>query len=71
MDELLDELNGMLENHQNDDDTEIVATLTKTIALLKNNPKQAEWIWETFMNLLDCASRDDANHFFGFTIRRF
>tara|TARA_Y100000296_G_scaffold82938_1_gene112880 strand:+ start:856 stop:1071 length:216 start_codon:yes stop_codon:yes gene_type:complete len=71
MDELLDELNGMLENHQNDDDTEMVATLTKTIALLKNNPKQAEWIWETFMNLLDCASRDDANHFFGFTIRRF
>ena len=71
MDELLDELSGMLENRQDDDDTEMVATLTKTIALLKTNPKQAEWIWETFMNLLDCASRDDANHFFGFTIRRF
>ena len=75
-DTILFELNGILENRK--DDLEFdesvrpsVIALEKTIGLLENNPEQAELIWETFMNLLDCAARDDANHFFGFKIERF
>ena len=71
MDELLNELCGRLENYQDDDDLEMAKILNNAIALLLDNPKAAEQIWETFINLLDCASRDDANHFFGFTVRRF
>ena len=71
MDELLNELYGRLENYQDDNDLEMVKILNNAIALLLDNPKAAEQIWETFINLLDCASRDDANHFFGFKIERF
>ena len=75
-DTILFELEGILENCK--DDLEFdecvrpsVTALEKTIKLLEDNPEQAELIWHTFMNLLDCASRDDANHFFGFKIERF
>ena len=71
MDELLNELCGRLENYQDDDDLEMAKILNNAITLLLDNPKAAEQIWETFINLLDCASRDDANHFFGFKIERF
>jgi hypothetical protein len=71
MENLISELYGRLENYQDDDDKEMATAMEKAIRLLEDNPKAAEQIWETFMNLLDCASRDDANHFFGFTVRRF
>jgi hypothetical protein len=70
-DEILFELNGILEVHRDDNETETVAKIEKTIALLEDNPDQAEMIWETFMNLLDCASRSEANHWFGYKIERF
>lgn len=72
-DEILFELNDMLECHRDDFQTDMneIIVLEKTIALLENNPDQAEMIWETFMNLLDCASRSDANHWFGYTIERY
>jgi hypothetical protein len=77
--QILDELHNMLdqrlphslEGGQDDNELEEIIVLEKTIALLENNPDQAEMIWETFMNLLDCASRSDANHWFGYTIGRF
>ena len=71
MENLISELYGRLENYQDDEDHEMAKALNKAIALLLDNPKAAEQMWETFINLLDCASRDDANHFFGFTVRRF
>ncbi len=71
MENLISELYGRLENYQDDEDHEMAKALNKALSLLLDNPKAAEQIWETFMNLLDCASRDDANHFFGFTVRRF
>jgi len=71
MENLINELYGRLENYQDDEDHEMAKALNKALSLLLDNPKAAEQIWETFMNLLDCASRDDANHFFGFTVRRF
>ena len=77
--QILDELHNMLdqrlphplEGRQDDNDINEIIVLERTIALLENNPDQAEMIWETFMNLLDCASRSDANHWFGYTIERF
>ena len=71
MENLINELYGRLENYQDDEDHEMAKALNKALSLLLDNPKAAEQIWETFMNLLDCASRDDANHFFGFKIERF
>ena len=83
MDDILNDLRCMLDDRlphpleggksASDDDNELneIIVLEKTIALLENNPDQAEVIWETFMNLLDCASRSDANHWFGYTIGRF
>ena len=69
---LMDELEERLETHTddygNDRDAQI---LSGAIALLRDNPKIAEQIWETFMNMLDYASRDDANHFYGFLVKRF
>ena len=81
-DQILDDLKYMLDDRlphtlEGDksvsDDKELneIIVLEKTIALLENNPDQAEMIWETFMNLLDCASRSDANHWFGYNIERF
>tara|TARA_R110001592_G_scaffold182978_2_gene426463 strand:+ start:907 stop:1188 length:282 start_codon:yes stop_codon:yes gene_type:complete len=64
-------IGATLEGGQDDNELEEIIVLEKTIALLKNNPDQAEMIWETFMNLLDCASRSEANHWFGYTIGRF
>jgi hypothetical protein len=77
--QILDELHNMLdqrlphplEGGQDDNELNEIIVLEKTIALLQNNPEEAELIWETFMNLLDCASRSDANHWFGYTIERF
>tara|TARA_R110000824_G_scaffold140797_1_gene307007 strand:- start:33 stop:275 length:243 start_codon:yes stop_codon:yes gene_type:complete len=76
--QILDELHNMLDQRlphplegvEMNELNEIIV-LEKTIALLQNNPEEAELIWETFMNLLDCASRSDANHWFGYTIERF
>tara|TARA_R110002049_G_scaffold121344_1_gene276077 strand:+ start:110 stop:352 length:243 start_codon:yes stop_codon:yes gene_type:complete len=76
--QILDELHNMLDQRlphplegvEMNELNEIIV-LEKTIALLQNNPEEAELIWETFMNLLDCASRSDANHWFGYTIGRF
>ena len=69
--QILDELNNMLEGHRDDNDINEIIVLERTIALLENNPDQAEMIWETFMNLLDCASRSEANHWFGYKIERY
>ena len=76
--QILDELHNMLDQrlpHPLEgvemNELEEIIVLEKTIALLQNNPEEAELIWETFMNLLDCASRSDANHWFGYTIERF
>ena len=64
-------IGATLEGGQDDNELNEIIVLEKTIALLQNNPEEAEMIWETFMNLLDCASRSDANHWFGYTIERF
>jgi hypothetical protein len=69
--QILDELNNMLEGHKDDGDINEIIVLDRTIDLLENNPDQAEMIWETFMNLLDCAARSEANHWFGYKIERF
>ena len=69
--QILDELNNMLEGHRDDNDINEIIVLDRTIDLLENNPDQAEMIWETFMNLLDCAARSEANHWFGYKIERF
>ena len=76
--QILDELHNMLDQRlphplegvEMNELNEIIV-LEKTIALLENNPDQAEVIWETFINLLDCGSRTDANHWFGYNIERF
>ena len=76
--QILDELHNMLDQRlphplegvEMNELNEIIV-LEKTIDLLQNNPEEAELIWETFMNLLDCASRSDANHWFGYNIERF
>jgi predicted RecB family nuclease len=68
---LITDLEGRLECHMDDYGNDKHAQiLSGAIALLTDNPEMAEQIWETFMNLLDCASRDDANHFYGFIIKR-